>query len=190
MASFTDKRINRSFRRNEGKAGRSSTSGAIPPRGNQSRGPVFRDSADGEIASRRPRCSDYRRAIEERKNPRETFPRTNVSFLLICSRETGDSSKSRLRSNGNRVELFSFRVSIIVPILSILFEDETRDVAYLSWDNFELFPTWVKCNITCPRVESRRFGIISGFALYKYVIVKYIFPLFSSRNEILKFLFK
>lgn len=104
MASFTDKRINRSFRRNEGKAGRSSTSGAIPPRGNQSRGPVFRDSADGEIASRRPRCSDYRRAIEERKNPRETFPRTNVSFLLICSRETGDSSKSRLRSNGNRVE--------------------------------------------------------------------------------------
>lgn len=176
MASFTDKRINRSFRRNEGKAGRSSTSGAIPPRGNQSRGPVFRDSADGEIASRRPRCSDYRRAIEERKNPRETFP----SFLSVREKP-GDSSKSRLRSNGNRVELFSFRVSIIVPILSILFEDETRDVAYLSWDNFELFPTWVKCNITCPRVESRRFGIISGFALYRYVIVKYIFPLFSSR---------
>lgn len=99
MASFTDKRINRSFRRNEGKAGRSSTSGAIPPRGNQSRGPVFRDSADGEIASRRPRCSDYRRAIEERKNPRETFP----SFLSVREKP-GDSSKSRLRSNGNRVE--------------------------------------------------------------------------------------
>lgn len=99
MASFTDKRINRSFRRNEGKAGRSSTSGTIPPRGNQSRGPVFRDSADGEIASRRPRCSDYRRAIEERKNPRETFP----SFLSVREKP-GDSSKSRLRSNGNRVE--------------------------------------------------------------------------------------
>lgn len=118
MASFTDKRINRSLsgETREKREDRRQE----PPRGNQSRGPVFRDSADGEIASRRPR-SDYSQAQYREGRIREKrFLEQTFLFLSLLARNR-DSSKSRLRSNGNRVEerVIFLRVSMIVPILSI-----------------------------------------------------------------------
>lgn len=89
MASFTDKRINRSLsgETREKREDRRQE----PPRRNQSRGPVFRDSADGEIASRRPR-SDYSQAqyregrIREKRFLEQTFL---FLSLLAEMRETG-----------------------------------------------------------------------------------------------------